>query len=174
MSENLYQDTMLAAAALHHANDQRTPEQRQADMVIRGLLYPCEVTDPAVDTGRHHRKVGEEGYIERFTPPGRHRKPDDPGDIVQEIVKAGALARPWEWHPDHPQYVEGRLYLTGAQWQRVLDSNPPTRNPAMAAWGIHVVIVRPNEKVTLPSGRTLVYSSIMNSLIVYGVAERSE
>ncbi|SLJ43288.1 Uncharacterised protein [Mycobacteroides abscessus subsp. abscessus] len=73
MSENLYQDTMLAAAALHHANDQRTPEQRQAEMVVRGLLYPCEVTDPAVDTGRHHRKVGEEVYIERFGPDGRHR-----------------------------------------------------------------------------------------------------
>ncbi|SLD51234.1 Uncharacterised protein [Mycobacteroides abscessus subsp. bolletii] len=77
MSENLYQDTMLAAAALHHANDQRTPEQRQAEMVVRGLLYPCEVTDPAVDTGRHHRKVGEEVYIERYGPPGRHRKPDE-------------------------------------------------------------------------------------------------
>lgn len=73
MSDSIYNDTLLAAAEMHHTNDRRTPEQRQADMVVRGMLYACEVTIPGVDTGRHHRKVGDEVYIERFGPPGRHR-----------------------------------------------------------------------------------------------------
>lgn len=96
-------------------------------------------------------------------------------DIVQEIFDAAKLAKPWHWHPNHPQYVEGRLYLTADQWHRVLEQCPPRRgdgvSPAFAAWGIPVEIVKAGEEIRLPSGKTLVYSEILKSLVVFNQDE---
>jgi hypothetical protein len=84
-------------------------------------------------------------------------------DIVDEILSvANKFGKPWEWEPDHPQYIEGALYLTPRQWDALCAASPdydrekwatrPTR-----AWGIPVQVIAPNERVTLPSGNALVY-----------------
>ncbi|WP_157931643.1 hypothetical protein [Mycobacteroides abscessus] len=92
-------------------------------------------------------------------------------DIVQDILDAAKLAKPWLWHPNHPQHVDGKLYLTAEQWNRVLEQRPPVRgdgvSPAFAAWGIPVVIIKAGDEVRLPSGKTLVYSEILESLVVF-------
>ena len=81
-------------------------------------------------------------------------------DIVQAIMDAATMDKPWTWQPDHPQYIEGRLYLTPEQWQAVLDQSPepqPGDNQAQAAWGIPVEIIHPDKPIKLQSGRTLLY-----------------
>lgn len=90
-------------------------------------------------------------------------------DIVQDILSVAAQAKPWEWEPDHPQYIEGRLYLTPEQWQAVIDQSPPRRpgyNYGQTVWGIPVDIVSPGDQITLPSGRTLAYPPILGALVV--------
>jgi hypothetical protein len=90
-------------------------------------------------------------------------------DIVQEIINAADLASKWE--PDHPQYVEGTLYLTQAQWDAVRDQYPPkaerTHLATHHAWGIPVHIIKPDKPVLLPSGNVLVYSKLLESFYVF-------
>lgn len=68
------------------------------------------------------------------------------GDIVQEIIDAAKLAKPFLWEPDHPQYVDGKLHLTQEQWDAVCREFPNYDRQKWAArpylaWGIHVEIV---------------------------------
>lgn len=92
-------------------------------------------------------------------------------DIVQDILSVAAHAKPWEWEPDHPQYIEGRLWLTPEQWDTLCEAAPDydrekwAARPALA-WGIPVEIIQPDEPVTLPSGKTLLYSSVLGALLV--------
>ena len=89
-------------------------------------------------------------------------------DIVQEIIDAADLASKWE--PDHPQYVEGALYLTQEQWDAVRDQYPPNTergHRVHAAWGIPIHIIKPNTIVDLPSGRVLIFSATMESMYVF-------
>lgn len=80
-------------------------------------------------------------------------------DIVQDIIEAArkiSLAKPFE----HPQYIEGTLYLTRKQISALLNGlNAPLDyypKPG-AVWGIPVVAVKECELITLPSGKTLMY-----------------
>jgi hypothetical protein len=59
--------------------------------------------------------------------------------IIDEIVAAGRLDAPWTWEPTQ-QFYDGRLHLTRAQWERVLDIYPPGRRHCWAVWGIPVKI----------------------------------
>jgi len=90
-------------------------------------------------------------------------------DIVQAIRDAKALASKWE--PDHPQYVEGVLYLTQKQWDAVRDQYPPSEErrhmSTHHAWGIPVQIIKPNTIVDLPSGRVIVYSALLESFYIF-------
>lgn len=89
-------------------------------------------------------------------------------DIVQEIVNAANLTSKWE--PDHPQYVEGALYLTHAQWDAVRDQFPPNaerEGRAHVAWGIPIHLVKPDTIVDLPSGRVLIYSTALDSFYIF-------
>ncbi|GAS92671.1 hypothetical protein [Mycolicibacterium brisbanense] len=94
-------------------------------------------------------------------------------DIVQGITNAAKLASTWE--PNHPQYVEGTLYLTQAQWDAVREQFPPTAErrhmSTHHAWGIPIKIISPNTAEELPSGRTLVYSAALESFYVFDRAE---
>jgi hypothetical protein len=90
-------------------------------------------------------------------------------DIVQEITNAARLMSKWE--PDHPQYVEGVLYLTPAQWDAVRDQFPPNGErqhmSTHHAWGIPIKIIKPNTAEELPSGRVLVYSAALESFYIF-------
>ncbi|WP_124712949.1 hypothetical protein [Mycolicibacterium nivoides] len=59
-------------------------------------------------------------------------------DIVDQIVAAGELEKPWTWVPDHPAYHDGYLHLTREQWDRVLTIYPPGPKHCLAVWGIRV------------------------------------
>lgn len=67
-------------------------------------------------------------------------------DLVDEIL-AGDPRHALRWEPvGRSEYADGRLRLTRAQWNRILDGRPSPgskrkRNPALAVWGIPVDIV---------------------------------
>lgn len=95
------------------------------------------------------------------------------GDIVAEIIAAKDLK--WNWEPEHPQYIEGRLYLTQAQCDAVAEAFPADPRAGQVrrgsyAWGIPVTIIEPNKAITLPSGKVLIYSSLLDSFYVFDSA----
>ncbi|MEE3066594.1 MAG: hypothetical protein VYA67_22075 [Actinomycetota bacterium] len=91
-------------------------------------------------------------------------------ELIRAIHAAASLGANWE--PEHPQYVEGTFYLTQAQWDAIVSEFPrddePDRTYAQAIWGIPVQIVGTNDVVRLPSGKTLMYSAVMASFVVFG------
>lgn len=94
----------------------------------------------------------------------------DADELIEAIRHASDLASKWE--PDHPQYVEGRFYLTDKQWAAIRKEWPRREgfNDGQSVWGIPVDIIRPGEHVKLPSGKTLLYSQLMRSLCVFDPA----
>lgn len=94
----------------------------------------------------------------------------DAAEIMAILDDIRAAEENWlNWVPSFPQYIEGRIYLTRAQWHAVLEEFPPTghRDPSYCIWGIPVDIVVPDDKIRLPSGKTLVYSGITDSLLIF-------
>lgn len=76
-------------------------------------------------------------------------------DIVAQIIAAQDLK--WAWEPEHPQYIEGRLYLTQDQWDKVAEAFPPDPRAGHVrrgsyAWGIPVTIIEADKPIDLPSG----------------------
>lgn len=72
-------------------------------------------------------------------------------DIVDEILAVDP-AKFLQWKPvDRPEYVDGKIHLTAAQWERILTARPADSRsrPAMAVWGIPVVI-----HLDRPSGKS--------------------
>ena len=66
-------------------------------------------------------------------------------DIVDEILSVDP-AHFLKWTPQgRPEYIDGKVHLTDAQWERILAARPATcrhRPPARMVWGIPVVIHR--------------------------------
>jgi hypothetical protein len=85
-------------------------------------------------------------------------------DMVDLIKKTTSAIVP----PEHPQLIDGTLYVTPQQYQALLDwvIAQPIDLDGAAAWGITpppvsgipVVVVR--DQMPLPDGRTLVYSKV--------------
>ncbi len=66
-------------------------------------------------------------------------------DIVDDIL-AVEPANFLKWTPHgRPEYIDGKVHLTDAQWERILAARPAScrRSPAARmVWGIPVVIHR--------------------------------
>lgn len=97
----------------------------------RGQISEDRLSDPASPRPR--------------TPEGRNII-----DIVDEILAVDP-AKCLQWAPDgRPEYVNGKVHLTDAQWDRVLAARPASarhRPAARAVWGIPVVL-HPNRTPT--------------------------
>ncbi len=91
----------------------------------------------------------------------------DTAELIETIRAACELASKWE--PQHKQYIEGRFYLTPDQWAAIREEWPerPGFNDGYALWGIPVHIIKPNDRVRLPSGNWLVYSRLLESLYIF-------
>jgi hypothetical protein len=94
----------------------------------------------------------------------------DVAELVETIRDATKLN--WRWEPQHPQYIEGRFYLTPEQWAAIRTEWPlvPGKNQAQAIWGIPVDIIPPNEMILLPSGNVLVHSAVMEAFYIFDPA----
>jgi len=66
-------------------------------------------------------------------------------DIVDEILSVDP-AHFLKWTPQgRPEYIDGKVHLTDAQWERILAARPAScrhRPTARMVWGIPVVIHR--------------------------------
>lgn len=75
-----------------------------------------------------------------------------------------------KWEPKHPQYIEGRVYVTPEQWDAIREAFPhtdPEQNYASALWGIPVEVIHPGETIRLPSGKELVHNKNLDALFIY-------
>ena len=83
-------------------------------------------------------------------PPRRMPQGDKRVDIVDEILAVDP-AKFLQWTPEgRPEYINGKVHLTDAQWERILAARPPSarhRPAARAVWGIPVVL-RPARTTT--------------------------
>lgn len=82
---------------------------------------------------------------------------------MMAVIESQAL----NWKLEHPQLVEGTLYLTPDQYQELgalVIEDRSGQPPSMAS--IPVVVIEPHEQITLPSGKILVYSKVMESFYV--------
>ncbi len=75
--------------------------------------------------------------------------------------------------PQHPQLIEGTLYVTPEQHEMLKSiaasepSYPWVGNVAALALGsVPIVEVQPNETIELPSGKLLIHSAIMGGFYV--------
>lgn len=100
--------------------------------------------------------------------------PQNADELVQAIKEAADHGSCWE--PEHPQYIEGRFYLTPEQWAAIRREWPlrPGFNDTQAVWGIPVDVIKPNEQVKLPSGKILAYSAVMEAFYVFDAAVASD
>lgn len=91
----------------------------------------------------------------------------DTAELIEMIRAAGV-----KWEPDHPQYIEGRFYLTPDQWAAIREEWPlrPGFNDSQALWGIPVDIIKPNDRVQLPSGSWLVYSKALETMYTFSAS----
>jgi hypothetical protein len=91
--------------------------------------------------GRSHIPEGRAGAT--TSPHQRTPKEDNMIDIVDEILAVDP-AKFLQWVPEgRPEYVNGNVHLTDAQWQRILAARPAASRhipPARAVWGIPVVL----------------------------------
>lgn len=89
-------------------------------------------------------------------------------DAISAAIQARqAAAKPFE----HPQFIEGTLYLTRPQWNELAKSfRPPalTWSPygEKALLGIPVRLVEAGESITLPSGKQLIWSAVMKDQFI--------
>lgn len=93
----------------------------------------------------------------------------DTAELI-ETIRAASVSSKWE--PEHKQYIEGRFYLTPDQWAAIRKEWPerPEFNDAHALWGIPVHIIKPNDRVRLPSGRWLVYSGTLETMYTFSAS----
>lgn len=87
--------------------------------------------------------------------------------LLKQIEDA---ARNFPMRPvQHPQYVEGTLYVTPEQFavlQRPV-CGPLTQTRLLGALEIQVHVIHNDEIVTLPSGKSLMYSKTLSSLLIF-------
>lgn len=93
-------------------------------------------------------------------------------DLYDQILAAGASGKPWAWEPDHPQYIDGYLYLTGAQWDEVCATYPNYDTEKWAfrpslIWGIGVRLLEPGVPRKLADGRVIVHSKFLDHVHVF-------
>lgn len=76
--------------------------------------------------------------------------------------------------PEHPQYIEGTLYVTQSQYVQLyrhfVDSAKPLvqwQEPPKPLVEIPVVVIKENQVKTLPSGKVLVYSKALENFYVF-------
>jgi hypothetical protein len=98
--------------------------------------------------------------------------------LLQQITDALKVApRPFT----HPQYIQGSLYLTQAQWEALIDYavdtpvqdsvvnemnwDPHTRQAGIN--GYPVQVLKPGVPTTLPNGQIIIHSTITDSLYIY-------
>lgn len=87
---------------------------------------------------------------------------------ITEEIRAAEYAPPF----DHPQYIEGTLYVTRAQWRELAKTFKPPElvwpqdGGVLSCIGIPVRIVEASEQVALPSGKHLVWSGVLTDQFI--------
>lgn len=90
--------------------------------------------------------------------------------LVDEVMAAVMAVRAVP-RLEHPQFIEGALYVTPDQWA-ALQREAHVQRPGLlpdslhyglaAVAGIPVVVLPPGERMRLPSGKWIVYSPVTN------------
>lgn len=63
-------------------------------------------------------------------------------DIVDQIIAAAKLDKPWTWGARPPRGShDGHLHLSRQQWDRVQAIYPPGPKHCLAVWGIYVGLI---------------------------------
>ncbi|SKM81480.1 Uncharacterised protein [Mycobacteroides abscessus subsp. massiliense] len=89
----------------------------------------------------------------------------DLADVIQMVSDYAPSAK-----LEHRQYIEGTLYLTQEQLEAIVASTSPYTSTCGSTYtalgGIPVRVLEPHVPVQLPSGKVVVHSLLLASLVV--------